>query len=55
MIEPYFLKKQEEYQADPSEGKLDELEFIQEERRIQNPFKFILITREETKLRMSEK
>jgi len=44
MIEPYFMKKRDEYMNNPSDPKLEELEFIQEERRIQNPEKFIQVT-----------
>jgi len=45
MIEAYFLKRKAEYLADPIEGRLDELGFIQEERRIQNPLKFIILSK----------
>lgn len=43
MIEAYFQKKRVEYMNDPDDSKLEELRFIQEERRIQRPEKFILI------------
>ena len=46
MIEKYFKKKMLEYKENPTEGKLEELEYIQQERRIQNPFKFILNQKE---------
>lgn len=43
MIETYFLKKREEYMRNPNEAKLEELEHIQQERRIQTPKKFIKV------------
>ena len=44
MIEAHFIKKRAEYMANPDDSKLEELEFIQQERRIQTPEKFIQIT-----------
>ena len=46
MIEEYFLKKRKEYMDEPSDTKLAELEFIQSERRIQYPERFIKIIRQ---------
>lgn len=45
MIEKYFQKKRAEYMDNPIDSKLEELKFIQEERRIQIPEKFIQIIR----------
>jgi len=44
MIESYFMKKREEYMSNPTDPKLEELEFIQQERRIQTPEKFIQVS-----------
>jgi len=44
MTESYFIKKREEYMNNPSDSKLEELEFIQQERRIQTPEKFIQVS-----------
>ena len=45
MIEAHFIKKRAEYMANPDDSKLEELQFIQQERRIQQPEKFIQIIR----------
>jgi len=45
VIEEYFLKKRAEYMKDPDDSKLEELQLIQEERRIQYPENFIQIRR----------
>ena len=45
MIEEHFQKKRAEYMANPDDSKLEELQFIQQERRIQNQDKFIKIIR----------
>jgi len=47
VIEKYFLEKRGEYMDNPSDTKLENLQFIQEERRIQHPEKFIKVVRKE--------
>jgi len=44
MIEAHFIKKRAEYMANPDDSKLEELQFIQQERRIQHPENFIQIS-----------
>ena len=42
-LEKYFLKTREDYIINPTDLKLEELEFIQDERRIQDPSKGIRV------------
>lgn len=42
-LETYFLKTREDYIKNPTDKKLEELEFIQEERRIQDPSKRVVV------------
>ena len=49
MIEKYFLEKRGEYMNNPSDAKLENLQFIQEERRIQYPDRFIKVIRKANK------
>lgn len=44
-LETYFLKTREDFINNPTDEKLDNLEFIQEERRIQDPSKRLVIHR----------
>jgi len=41
--EKYFLKKREDFMENPTDAKLEELEYLQEERRIQDPSKQVII------------
>ena len=42
-LEKYFLIKREEFIKKSTDTKLEELEFIQEERRIQDPSKKVIV------------
>lgn len=42
-LENYFLKKREDFIKYPTDEKLEELEYLQEERRIQDPSKRVVV------------